>query len=214
MNQRWLALRDALNHYRPNFTTVPTQGGTVFWVLCPKHYDVETLAREAAKRGILIEPDKHYYASGHKSKNCFRMGVTSIPKDRIREGVERLRELMWELASGEEEFLPDDDSGVLRGKALEQTMRGATWLYKTVYGDPCTFELHENGRIIGRAGHANEDRDEGRWWVEGDFWCRQWKSWAYGEAGRYYITMKGQHLRIYNAKKRLVDSAIIKIKPA
>lgn len=209
MNQRWLALRDALNHYRPNFTTVPTQGGTAFWVLCPEQYEVETLAREAAKRGILIEPDTHFYAEGSKSKNCFRMGVTSLPRERIREGVEKLRDLMWELASGEEDFLDDDDPGLLRGKALEETMRGSTWIYKTTYGDPATFELHEDGRMTGRAGHANEERDEGRWWVEGDLWCRQWTQWAYGEAGRYYITMNGQLLRVYNTEKRLVDSAII-----
>lgn len=209
MNQRWLALRDALNHYRPNFTTVPTQGGTVFWVLCPDQYDVETLTREAAKRGILIEPDTHYYSEGSKSKNCFRMGVTSIPKERIREGVEKLREVMWELASGEGDFLDDDDPCLLRGKALEKAMSGSTWIYKTSYGDPATFELHDNGHITGRAGHANEDCDEGRWWVEGDLWCRQWAHWAYGEPSRYYITMSDQHLRIYNTEKRLVDSAVI-----
>lgn len=209
MHQRWLALRDALNHYRPNFTTVPTQGGTAFWVLCPEQYEVETLAREAAKRGILIEPDTHFYAEGSRSKNCFRVGVTSLPGERIREGVEKLRDLMWELASGEEDFLDDGDAGLLRGEALEETMRGSTWIYKTTYGDPATFELHEDGRMTGRAGHANEERDEGRWWVEGDLWCRQWKEWAYGEESRYYITLNGQHLRIYNTEKRLVDSAII-----
>lgn len=212
MHQRWLALRDALNHYRPNFTTVPTQGGTVFWVLCPQQYDVETLAREAAKRGILIEPDTHYYASGEKSKNCFRMGVTSIPGKRIREGVEKLRQLMWELTSGEEDFLADDDPHWLKGEALEQTLRGSTWIYKTVYGDPARFELHEDGGLSGVAGHANEERDEGRWWVEGDLWCRQWKEWAYGEEGRFYITINGRHLRIYNAERRPVDSAVIQAK--
>jgi GntR family transcriptional regulator/MocR family aminotransferase len=209
MNQRWLSLRDALNHYRPNFTTMPTQGGTAFWVVCPDNYDAGTLAREAAKRGILIEPDTHYYAESHKSKNCFRMGVTSIPKARIREGVEKLRDQMWELRSGEEDFLDENDPGLLRGKALREAMCGATWIYKTVYGDPCTFELHEDGRMSGRAGHANEEHDEGRWWVEDDLWCRQWNQWAYGEEGRYYITMNGQHLRIYNTQKRPVDSAVI-----
>ncbi len=209
MHQRWLALRDALNHYRPNFTTLPTQGGTVFWVLCPEHYNVETLALEAAKRGILIEPDTHYYAAEGKSKNCFRMGVTSIPGERIREGVEKLRELMWELASGEGEFLPEDDPDLLDGESVQALMSGSTWIYKTVYGDPCTFELDADGTMRGRAGHANEERDVGRWWVEDDLWCRQWEHWAYGEVGRFYIAIKGQHLRIYNTQKRIVDSAII-----
>ena len=209
MNQRWYALRDALNHYRPNFTTVPTQGGTVFWVLCPEHIEVEVLTREAAKRGILIEPDMHYYVDRKKARNCFRLGVTSIPSERIREGVERLRELMWELSSGEAEFLQDDDPNLLHGEELRQIMSGSTWIYKTVYNDPTTFELLSDGTMIGRAGHANEEYDEGKWWCDGDLWCRQWKHWAYGEKGCYYITMNGQHLRLYNTEKRLVDSAII-----
>ncbi len=212
MNQRWYALRDALNHYRPNFQTLPTQGGTVFWILCPDHIDVLTLTREAAKRGILIEPDSHFYANHDKARNCFRMGVTSIPADRIRDGVARLRELMWEVASGEAEFLDADDPHLLRGKELQRVMSGSTWIYKTVYNDPATFELHQDGSMLGRAGHANEERDEGKWWVEGDLWCRQWHQWAYGEPSSYFITLKGQHLKLYNREKRLVDSAIIHVR--
>jgi GntR family transcriptional regulator/MocR family aminotransferase len=209
MNQRWKALQDALNHYRANLVTMPNRGGTVFWVVCPEQIDVSLLAKEAAKRGILIEPDKHYYAGRRTSRNCFRMGVTSIPLDRIREGVEHLRELMWEISSGEAEFLDEEDPGFLRGEELERTMRGATWIYKTVYGDPATFELHPDGTMTGRAGHADEEQDEGRWWVEEDLWCRQWKDWAYGEPSRFYISRNGHHLKICNIEKRLVDSAVI-----
>ena len=209
MNQRWYALRDALNHYRPNFAYIPNQGGTAFWVHCPEQIDAEALTREAAKRGILIEPDKHFYAIQDKSKNCFRMGVTSIPGDRIREGVEHLRELMWDLSSGEDEFLQDNDPRQLKGRELQQIISGSTWIYKTVYDDPCTFVLHPDGSMTGHAGHADEEQDEGKWWIEDDRWCRQWEQWAYGEKSRYFITMNGQHLRLYNSEKRLVDSAII-----
>ena len=213
-SRRWRALRDALNHYRPHFTSVPNEGGSAFWVYCPENVEVETLAREAARRGILIEPDTHYYDSEDSARNCFRMGVTSIPTERIREGVEKLREVMWELARGEDEFLDEDDPGLLRGEDLERVMRGSVWTYKTVYGDPTTFELNPDGTMIGRAGHANEEQDCGRWWIEGDLWCRQWQQWAYGEKGRYYITLQGQELKIYNTGKRLVDSAIIHRSPA
>ena len=88
-------------------------------------------------------------------------------------------------------------------------MPGSNWIYQTVYGDPATFELGADGSMRGRAGHANEDCDEGRWWIEGNTWCRQWKHWAYGEEGRFFITLQGQQLKIYNTDGRLVDSAII-----
>jgi GntR family transcriptional regulator/MocR family aminotransferase len=215
ISQRWIALRDALNHYyRGDFETMPNQGGSVFWVRCPDPIDVESLAQEAAKRGILIEPDTHYYAGSRSSRNCFRLGVTSIPAERIREGVRQLRDLMWDLTQGVAEFLAEDDPGLLRGPALQRAMAGSTWSYRTVYGDPATFELHPDGRLTGLSGHANEERDQGRWWVEGDLWCRQWEQWAYGEPGRYYITLHGQQLRLFNTDRRLVDTAVIQLHAA
>jgi GntR family transcriptional regulator/MocR family aminotransferase len=160
-SRRWIALRDALNHYRANFITMPNRGGSVFWVLCPDNIEVETLARRAARRGILIEPDTHYYSSSQSSRNCFRMGVTSIPEDRIREGMKQLMELMWELDSGEAEYLKVDDPGFLRGQDLERAMRGSTWIYKTVYGDPTTFERRQDGTMGGRAGTPTKSRMKG-----------------------------------------------------
>jgi GntR family transcriptional regulator/MocR family aminotransferase len=210
MQLRWHALRDALNHYRPkSILTIPNQGGTVFWVRGPDDIDVTTLAHEAAKRGILIEPDTHYYAGRTTSKNCFRMGVTSIPTDRIREGVERLRELMWDLSKVEGVVLEEDDPNLVRAATLRQTLQGATIIYRTVYCDPCVIELHPDGRMEGRAGYADEDRDSGRWWCEGDLWYRQWNRWAYGEMSAYFITLDGQHIRWYNKARHLVDDAIL-----
>ncbi|HLF30569.1 MAG TPA: PLP-dependent aminotransferase family protein [Xanthomonadales bacterium] len=210
MQLRWYALRDALNHYRPkSILTIPNQGGTVFWVRGPDDIDVAALAHEAAKRGILIEPDTHYYAGHKTSKNCFRMGVTSIPTDRIREGVERLRQLMWDLSKVEGVVLEDDDPNQVRAATLRQTLQGTTIIYKTVYCDPCVIELHPDGRMEGRAGYADEDRDSGRWWCEGDLWYRQWNRWAYGETSAYFITLDGQHIRWYNTTRRLVDDAIL-----
>lgn len=210
MQLRWHALRDALNHYRPkSILTIPNQGGTVFWVRGPDDIDVGVLAQEAAKRGILIEPDTHYYAGPVTSKNCFRMGVTSIPTSRIREGVERLRELMWDLSNVDGVKLEDEDPNQLSGAALKQTLQGATLIYNTVYCDPCVIELHADGRMEGRAGYANEDRDSGRWWCEDNLWYRQWEHWAYGEKSAYFVTLDGQHLRWYNTARHLVDDAIL-----
>jgi len=209
MSRRWAALRDGINHYLRNFVSMPNQGGSVFWIKCPEGMDVELLARKAARRGILIEPDSHYYARSSGSRNCFRMGVSSIPEKYIREGVRQLRELMWELESDEAEFLDPEDQALLRGEDLANRMRNATWIYRTVYGDPTTIELHADGRMSGRAGHANEEQDEGSWCTRGDLWCRQWNEWAYGEKSCYYLALHGKHLKIYNTDGRLVDSAIL-----
>jgi GntR family transcriptional regulator / MocR family aminotransferase len=81
---------------------------------------------------------------------------------------------------------------MLRGQALRRAMAGRTLLYSTVYGEPCTIQARADGALVGRAGYANEDRDSGRWWIEGDRWFRQWHSWAYGE-GRWPARRHGSH---------------------
>ena len=69
----------------------------------PEDLEVNYVAEEAAKRGILIEPIDHYCATSNAPKNCFRIGVTSIPHGRIREGVLQLRQLFHDLTSNKTE---------------------------------------------------------------------------------------------------------------
>lgn len=206
--ERLIALRDALNHYRPLLLAIPAvSGGTAYWVRGPKGLDVEHLARRAEALGILIEPARHYFADPNRSGNMFRLGVTSIPSERIRPGVELLSRLILDLVG---EVAPVAAAGPpLSGEEARQRLAGATLLYKTVYGDPCTIVLAPDGEMIGRAGYANEDCDRGRWWFEGDLWRRQWRSWAYGEVAEFYVRIEGARLLWLDAAGRCVDSAII-----
>ena len=212
---RLLALRDALNHYLPqslahalpqSVDMAPVTGGTTVWVRGPEGLNAETLAHAAAARGVLIEPASDYYAGGNVPQNVFRMGVTSIPAERIRKGVALLAETMRELTGDHAEIAGPE---TLEGESIIKALGGATLLYKTVYGEPCTIELHEGGAMTGRAGYASEDRDEGRWWVENDLWFRQWKHWAYGEPAGYRLQIEGERLFYLNEEGRRVDSAIL-----
>ena len=211
--ERLIALRDALNHYQPQSIAIsPVRGGTTYWVRGPEGIDARDLARQAEARGVLIEPVGHYYAGSSGPTNVFRMGITGIPTKHIRDGVAALADLIRETTGGESLPAEAREQRWLKGQALRRKLSGATLLYKTVYGDPCTIELHEDGRMIGRAGYANEDRDSGRWWIEGDLWCRQWQDWAYGEVSRLLTRIDGDRIRWYRAEGplagRLVDSAV------
>ena len=62
----------------------------------------------------------------------------------------------------------------------------------------------------GRSGYADEDCDTGKWWLEGDVWCRQWKQWGYGEISRLQVTLKGDHIRWWRPGGRLVDEGILR----
>lgn len=210
MGERWEALRQALNHYlRDIEIELPTQGGTALWVRCPAETEVKFLVREAAKRGILIEPDSHYFSARNPVRNHFRLGVTSIPAENIREGVEQLTRLIRELRADQIQYLDPQDPTLLDKQQLGEVMAGATVMTRTFYGAPCTIILHEDGTMTGRSGHADEDCDTGTWWLEGETWCRQWKNWGYGDTSKLQVSLKGEQIRWWRPAGRLVDSGIL-----
>ncbi len=213
MGERWEALRQALNHYlRDIEIELPTQGGNALWVRCPDGINVNDLVTEAAKHGILIEPDRHYHNAREHKRNHFRLGVTSMPKENIREAVEQLTRVMRGLSGDRIEYMDPDDPNLLDQAKLHKTMAGATIMTRTFYGAPCTIFLHEGGRMTGRSGHADEDCDTGKWWLEGDVWCRQWKNWGYGDVSRLRVSLDGDHIRWWRPGGRLVDSGIVQQK--
>jgi GntR family transcriptional regulator/MocR family aminotransferase len=213
--ERLFALREALNHYLQRFIAIaPARGGTTYWVRGPAGIDAAELARDAALHGILIEPVADYFGAANPQRNLFRMGVTGLPVERVRAGVAALAEVLRDAAQRREAPAAPGTPGGF-GAA------GADWLAaaellrhfghaqiesKTVYGHPYTIRLYPDGRMIGRAGHEGEDRDQGRWWVEGDRWFRQWRSWAYGEPAGYYVRMQGRQIQLFNEHRRLVDA--------
>ena len=208
--ERLIALRDALNHYRPlSIVIPPVAGGTAYWVTGPKGLDVDRLVSEAQAQGILIEPAKQFFANPSEKRSMFRLGVTSLPVEKIRPGIELLSNLIRKLASDENEAAKPKRQKWLSGDKLSETMSGATLLYKTVYGEPCTIDLLPDGSMHGRAGFANEDRDQGNWWIDGDLWGRRWNSWAYGEAASFHVAIAGDTLHWLNKEGEQVDSALI-----
>jgi GntR family transcriptional regulator/MocR family aminotransferase len=205
IEQRRTALRDALNHYLHKFVVIRAPAGTSgYWVRTVSNLDARALARTAASVGVLVEPTNEF---GHPRAFC--MGVASLPGNRIREGVVRLSRLLRQdpnMASPEMHIETDQ---ALRGSALRRAMAGKTLLYNTVYGDPCTIHVGADGHLTGRAGYANEDCDTGRWWIEGDRWYRQWRSWVYGEAVGFYTVIEGDQVRWYKEDGQFADTAVI-----
>jgi len=212
LRERRIALRDALNFMRGIPMEIsPEVGGTTYWVRTPNDFDVGNLVIEAQRHGILIEPVEHYYADASKTENCFRMGVTSLSQDKIRPGVERLTKLIRNLVKGQVEQLETSSGRWLRGDHLRQAISGATVLVPEVYGAPCTIEHHPDGTMTGVIGFANEDRDSGRWRVEGDRFFRKWTRWNYGEEKGYFLVIEGDKLKYFNADKQIVDSGFIRL---
>lgn len=209
--ERWTELRLALNFYLvEHFETTRAQGGTSYWLRGPDDMDMDFLVEQAARRGILIEPVRHYYATENAPINCFRMGITGIPTEKIREGVAALADLLQQLTRGDADTWQQWSGYALEGEILRSALCESTLLCKTVYGDPCAIKLLADGSMHGRAGYANEDTDTGEWWVDGEFWHRRWRRWSYGEEAAYRTVIRGDAIKWFDRDYKLVESAVVR----
>ncbi|WPC04160.1 PLP-dependent aminotransferase family protein [Pseudomonas benzenivorans] len=95
--ERHRQMGEALHEFLPASSQQPSFGGSCYWVKGPEGLDARRLQKEAAARGILIEPgDIHFYADP-PPQNYFRLGYSSIASERIRPGIKLLAELIQRL---------------------------------------------------------------------------------------------------------------------
>ncbi len=92
--ERWQAMAAALERYLPQSYLTPTFGGTSFWITGPKRLDAAALAMRALARGIIIEPGEVHFAGPKRPKNHFRLGFSSVERDRIEPGIKLLAGLI------------------------------------------------------------------------------------------------------------------------
>jgi GntR family transcriptional regulator/MocR family aminotransferase len=95
--QRWQEMGTALSKYLPASSQKPGFGGSCYWVKGPEGLDARLLRKEAADRGILIEPGDIHFLSEEPPLNYFRLGYSSIAADRIAPGIKALAELIGEM---------------------------------------------------------------------------------------------------------------------
>lgn len=94
-SQRWQEMEEALDHYMPNMKVVPAIGGTSFWIEGPETLDCRQLQRIAANNSILIEPGDIYFMGPNPPPlNYFRLGISSIPTERIKPGIKILSQFV------------------------------------------------------------------------------------------------------------------------
>jgi GntR family transcriptional regulator/MocR family aminotransferase len=91
---RWEVMGEALNRHLPDASRVPSFGGTSFWVKGPQRLDSEDMAREAAARGVLIEPGRIAFGTADAPRNFYRLAFSSIDENKIEPGIRILSELV------------------------------------------------------------------------------------------------------------------------
>ena len=95
--ERWQEMGAALSKYLPDSARKPTFGGSCYWVRGPEVLDARLLRKEAAERGILIEPGDIHFLGDEPPLNYFRLGYSSIAADRIESGIKALAELIEDM---------------------------------------------------------------------------------------------------------------------
>ncbi len=91
---RWQAMAAALEKYLPGSAEIPTFGGTSFWVRGDENMDSFDLAKDALTEGLVLEPGTPHFAGEAPPANFFRLGLSSIPDERIEPGIELLSQIM------------------------------------------------------------------------------------------------------------------------
>ncbi|MDN7134598.1 PLP-dependent aminotransferase family protein [Pseudidiomarina terrestris] len=212
MASRWQEMREALNHYlSTRIVTSRTVGGSTCWIEGPSQLNSQQFAVEAAKHGILIEPVERFYAGSEHPHHYFRLGVSSIPTEKIREGVELLAQIMREWEQQDSKNQPEISWGkLLKGKALRDFASRVEFIGQTVFGDPYRIRLYHDGSMAGWEGYQDERQDKGQWWLEGDRWFRQWRDWSYGETLGFDIYLYKNRINWVRDGK-LVDSAFYRL---
>jgi GntR family transcriptional regulator/MocR family aminotransferase len=89
--ERWQVMAGALAEHFPGWSRSPGFGGSSYWLTGPDSLDAEELAERALAEGVLIEAGTPFYIDPEDGRHRFRLGFSSIPAERIGEGVRRLR---------------------------------------------------------------------------------------------------------------------------
>jgi GntR family transcriptional regulator / MocR family aminotransferase len=91
---RWEIMGEALNRHMPDSSRVPGFGGTSFWVKGPPELDSDALTRDAAAKGVLIEPGRVSFGVKDAPRNFYRLAFSSIDEQKIEPGIRILADLV------------------------------------------------------------------------------------------------------------------------
>jgi len=72
-------------------------GGSSIWMRAPGHLDTRRLDQALRTKGVLIEPGQSFFHNDHPPQNFYRLAYSSIPSERIAEGIEILAKTLREF---------------------------------------------------------------------------------------------------------------------
>jgi len=206
LKDRWLTLRDALNYFLHSLAEVlPSKGGTAFWIRVKADIDCNHIIEQARQQGIHLATVNNHYQTKPAPNTVFRMGISSIPSDRIKIGVKKLALLIRDLAQQQQrrQYI------TLNNRQLKQRLIGTKITSHTVYDEAYTIEICADGQLKGHCQQDKTDCDTGQWRIEKDVFYRRWDNWVYNQEACYYVAVKHEKIYWLNMNKHLIDSGLI-----
>ena len=71
-----------------------------------------------------------------------------------------------------------------------------------------TIAYSADGGMSGVAGHRDEYRDTGTWWVDGDTFCRQYTAWLDGKAACFSVSLDGDAIEFHEPSGMFVSDGV------
>jgi len=100
--ERWEVLGAALARHLPECSATRSFGGTSYWIKGPDGLDGDRLALDALQAGVIIEAGSMHFYADPPPRNYFRLGFSSIERDRIEPGIEELAALLHDTGGSSE----------------------------------------------------------------------------------------------------------------
>lgn len=98
LSEKWQLMQNEIARQLPELHVTPTTGGSAVWITLPGDMDAWAVHREAAKRGVLVEPgDVHYCDADSAPRNRLRLGFAVIERDQIAPGISQLRDAIMAI---------------------------------------------------------------------------------------------------------------------
>ncbi len=90
--QRRAVMADAIVANGLQVAEAAGAGGSSFWMIAPQGVDADILAQRLRKRGVVIEPGQGFLDPEVGTTRYYRLAYSSIPPERIPEGIRILAE--------------------------------------------------------------------------------------------------------------------------
>ena len=96
--RRRKVMEDALSAHGLGVEGRGVFGGSSIWMRAPEGVDTGELDRRLRARGVLIEPGGPFFGSEDAPRNYYRLAYSSIPSERIPDGIAILAEELGRLS--------------------------------------------------------------------------------------------------------------------